>query len=124
MVYTPLWGTPDATLPQLNLEVGHEIFYWDPQMVCGSEQARRYATVMKITDDPDYPLRLSCFMPLGPTDEVHVVHPYKMNGFRKLKDFVLVPGIYRGEKKSESKINAALFKSTVHKLMPTGGRIV
>jgi hypothetical protein len=89
--------------------IGTRCWCVDPKKLAGMP-------VMKISDDPDYPLQLSCFIPLGPTDEVHVLHPYKMKGFRKLRDFVLVPGTYRGVKRSEANINAELFSTTVRAL--------
>ena len=59
-------------------------------MVCGDPNARRYAQVIKITDDEDRPVLFNCFLPLGPYDLVQVTHPYKMRDFRALKDFTLV----------------------------------
>jgi hypothetical protein len=76
----------------MKLEVGYELFYWDPFMVVGSTEAHRYATVMKITEDPDYPVKVSALIPLAPDQTVKVVRPFVMEGFRQLKDFTLVPG--------------------------------
>ena len=76
----------------LKLEAGYRVFYWDELLGCGRPEARRYATVIAITDDPNYPVRLTSLVPLGPNQEVQLVSPHFHDGFRKLKDFVLVPG--------------------------------
>ena len=90
----------------MKLEAGHEVFYWDTSMVCGHPDARRHARVLQITDDPNYPIRFSSLVPLGPRDEVQVLSPYVSQCFRKLQDFILVPGSVKGKTAIES-CNAA-----------------
>ena len=94
------------------ITVGTKIFYWNPIYVCGSDEAKTYATVVAVHKRHEWRklgvVKLNNNICLTWSDRFRVMYPYKTKNQIDLSECDVVPGCLPTDQYQQISFSAAI----------------